>query len=115
MLFIIDGDHRYEGVRRDFLAYRHFVRPGGIIVFHDIVPDHRARYGVDTMRWTGGVPQLWEQLKQQYPHQEFIGNPLQDGFGIGALEYDPQREPGYCPVAINARRELSYECRPSSA
>jgi len=92
-VLFIDGDHRYEGVRKDFLAYRHFVRPAGIIVFHDIVPDHRARYGIETIRWTGGVPQFWEQLKQHYPHREFIQNPSQNGFGIGALQYDPSVDP----------------------
>ena len=36
-LLFIDGDHNYEGVKKDFLKYRHLVREEGIIVFHDIV------------------------------------------------------------------------------
>ncbi len=32
---IIDGDHSYEGVKRDFENYVSLVRPGGLIVFDD--------------------------------------------------------------------------------
>ncbi|ADV64753.1 O-methyltransferase-like protein [Desulfurococcus mucosus DSM 2162] len=34
----IDGDHSYEGVKRDFEMYSPLVKKGGIIAFHDIVP-----------------------------------------------------------------------------
>ncbi|GBD03455.1 hypothetical protein HRbin19_00741 [bacterium HR19] len=37
-LLFIDGDHSYEGVKRDFEMYSELVAEGGIIVFHDIVP-----------------------------------------------------------------------------
>src|ERR1700722_6805856 len=33
----IDGDHSYEGVKRDFEMYSPLVRAGGLIAFHDIV------------------------------------------------------------------------------
>src|SRR6056297_2782671 len=33
----IDGDHSYEGVKKDFLNYSPFVVSGGFIGFHDIV------------------------------------------------------------------------------
>ena len=32
----IDGDHTYNGVRKDYEMYSSLVRPGGIIGFHDI-------------------------------------------------------------------------------
>jgi len=32
----IDGDHRYESVKKDFENYHGLVRPGGIIGFHDV-------------------------------------------------------------------------------
>ena len=35
-LLFIDGDHSYEGVKADWEMYREFVRPGGIVAFHDI-------------------------------------------------------------------------------
>jgi hypothetical protein len=34
-LLFIDGDHRYEGVRRDFEMYSPLVGAGGLIAFHD--------------------------------------------------------------------------------
>ena len=34
----IDGDHTYEGVKKDFEMYSPLVKKGGIIAFHDIVP-----------------------------------------------------------------------------
>jgi len=82
---LIDGDHRYDGVRADFLAWRDHVRPGGWIAFHDIVPDERTRSGRDTGNWAGDVPRFWKEIKGDYEHYEFIDNPDQDGFGIGLL------------------------------
>lgn len=83
----IDGNHSYEGVLQDFLLYRHLVRENGFVVFHDIVQDHRARYGRETMRWSGGVPKLWTQLKSLYPFREFVQDYDQDGLGIGVVRY----------------------------
>jgi predicted O-methyltransferase YrrM len=39
-LLFIDGDHSYDGVRRDFLAWTKFLRPGGLLLLHDVCPDH---------------------------------------------------------------------------
>ena len=36
-LLFIDGDHSYEGVKKDYELYSPFVKKGGMIVFHDIV------------------------------------------------------------------------------
>jgi predicted O-methyltransferase YrrM len=89
-LLFIDGDHTYQGVKQDFLSYRHLVREGGIIVFHDVVSDYRTRYGdYSTGRWAGDVPRFWATIKSLYPHYEFVENPEQDGFGIGAMRYSP--------------------------
>lgn len=33
----IDGDHSYEGVKKDWMMYKGTVRPGGIVAFHDSV------------------------------------------------------------------------------
>jgi cephalosporin hydroxylase len=75
----IDGDHRYEGVRQDFLCYRPLVRDGGLILFHDIVESRGGR------AWAGGVPRLWRELAPRYAHREFVRSRQQDGFGIGVL------------------------------
>jgi hypothetical protein len=36
----IDGDHTFEGVTRDLLAYFPRLRKGGIILLHDTNPEH---------------------------------------------------------------------------
>jgi hypothetical protein len=65
------------------------VRPGGLIAFHDIVDDHKTRYGVQSAGWAGGVPQFWLELRRRGESKnfwEFIADPHQDGMGIGVLE-----------------------------
>jgi len=89
-LLFIDGDHSYAGVRQDFLQYRHSVREGGLIVFHDIIPDYFSRYGIKTNRWVGGVPLFWSEIKSLYPSYEFVEDSEQDGLGIGAIRYSAQ-------------------------
>lgn len=86
MLFI-DGDHRYEGVKQDFLLYSQLVRDDGLIMFHDIVPDHQSRYGRPSNRCAGDVPRFWKQLTPHYRHREFVRDPNQDGLGLGILHW----------------------------
>jgi cephalosporin hydroxylase len=88
----IDGDHRYEGVKKDFLFYRRFVKDGGQILFHDIVQEKGLGRA-----WAGGVPKIWKELSPHYPHREFIQNPEQAGFGIGSLTYSSAVQP---PVSM---------------
>ncbi len=76
----IDGDHRYEGVKKDFEMYGPMVRKGGLIAFHDIVEG--------SSEFVGGVPRFWREVRSQYRHAEFIHDPLQGGFGIGVLYVD---------------------------
>jgi predicted O-methyltransferase YrrM len=84
-LLFIDADHTYEAVDADFHAYRGLVREGGLIAFHDIVPDYRSRFGSEEGPWGGDVPCLWAELKAVYPAFEFVGDPEQDAYGIGAI------------------------------
>jgi len=74
---LIDGDHSYEGAKRDFDLYRTIVAPGGMIAFHDIVPGASDK--------VGGVPALWKELRSQFRHREFVRDWNQGGFGIGVL------------------------------
>jgi len=37
-LIYIDGDHTYDGVKRDILDYFSLLAKGGIMVFHDYLP-----------------------------------------------------------------------------
>ena len=84
-LLFIDGDHSYEGVKSDFANYSTLVRPGGLIVLHDIVPDHGTRHGKATASYTGGVPVFWQELKTKHKTSEFVEDPEQDGYGIGIV------------------------------
>jgi predicted O-methyltransferase YrrM len=88
-VLFIDGDHSLEGVSEDFEMYASFVRPGGLIAFHDIVADVFQRNGTPTPSSTGGVPSFWRELKTRHSeYWEFVDDPEQDGFGIGAIRWN---------------------------
>ncbi|RYZ08845.1 MAG: class I SAM-dependent methyltransferase [Myxococcales bacterium] len=74
---LIDGDHSYEGAKRDFELYRHLLGERGFLAFHDIVPGATEK--------VGGVPQLWQELKAQFEHREIVKSWDQRGYGIGVL------------------------------
>jgi cephalosporin hydroxylase len=82
-LLFIDGDHRWDGVRNDFLNYRGFVRDGGLIAFHDICEAQD--------RTSGGVPAFWRLLRSLYQTDEFVDSEDQHGLGIGVIRYDASR------------------------
>jgi cephalosporin hydroxylase len=68
----IDGDHRYEAVKRDYEMYRPLVRKGGVIALHDI------GYAEE-----GGVHKLWDELKPFNFHYELRLHPNKEkGIGI---------------------------------
>lgn len=71
----IDGDHTETGVAQDYNDYKEFVRPGGIIAFHDII-ENQPLPG-------NQVYHFWKKLKQGRAVEEFINDPAQCGFGIG--------------------------------
>jgi predicted O-methyltransferase YrrM len=73
----IDGDHTESGVEADFNDYKEFVRPGGLIAFHDIVEKQPLA--------TNQVYHLWKRIKVGADVQEFVADPDQCGFGIGLL------------------------------
>jgi cephalosporin hydroxylase len=94
-VLFIDGDHTYEGVKKDHDAYRHLVRPGGLIAFHDIVEDHQTRFGRSSGGWAGEVPHYWREVKASAGDAqvwEFIADPEQDGMGIGVVQNLVQAE-----------------------
>jgi cephalosporin hydroxylase len=86
-ILFIDGDHSYEGVKQDHTQYESLVRDGGLIAFHDIVPDHRGTQGSDCVGncYAGGVHRYWAEIKDQYAHWQFVESWAQNGFGIGVL------------------------------
>jgi predicted O-methyltransferase YrrM len=70
----IDGDHSYEGVKKDFEMYSPLVRKDGIIAFHDIVPS-----GYPT------VYKFWNQVKEKYEYLEIVKDRNQNCYGIGII------------------------------
>jgi predicted O-methyltransferase YrrM len=77
-LLFIDGDHSYEGVERDYLAYSPLVRDGGVIAFHDIVPGIEAN--------VEGVPRFWQKLRRTAEVEELVQDWGQGDCGIGLLQ-----------------------------
>lgn len=100
-LLFIDADHSFNGALADFRAYRSLVAPGGLIAFHDIVPDAELR-GLPGSREIGGeVPILWEILSSQFERREFVYDWNQYGKGIGVIRNNPSTAvslwpEGYC-------------------
>lgn len=73
----IDGDHSYEGVKKDFNMYSNLVKDGGIIALHDIVsqtsdPECQVRI-------------FWNEIKHKYKTKEIIYSKTQPWGGIGVI------------------------------
>jgi predicted O-methyltransferase YrrM len=76
---MIDGDHTYAGVKRDFELYAPLVSPGGAVAFHDILPNpFNPEIEVD---------RFWQEVKNTGNFCEIIRRPDQRQFGIGLLSY----------------------------
>lgn len=89
----IDGDHTYEGVKRDFEMYEPLVGDGGLIALHDIVPatgrpDDRQLAGLaecDELYLGGDVPAFWADLKRTHEVEEIVADRDSGKFGIGVV------------------------------
>ena len=65
-MIFIDGDHSYDGVRRDFELFRPFMKPDAFVVFHDTAWDISPR--PEHARAQMGVPRFVEELRRDgYP------------------------------------------------
>jgi len=73
----IDGDHSYNGVKRDFEMYSPFVRKGGLIAFHDILKN--------PIETNVEVYSFWNEIKKSYNYQEIVNDPGQNWAGIGLI------------------------------
>lgn len=74
----IDGDHTYEGVKKDFEMYGPLVKESGIIAFHDI-DVHSPETGCE-------VSKFWREIKGNYISKEIVKDWGQKGCGIGVLK-----------------------------
>lgn len=72
-LLFIDGDHTYEGVRRDFELYSPLVGPRGLIALHDVA-EHAPEMGV-------GVHRFWLELQRGHRTRTLLDPGGDRGFG----------------------------------
>ena len=73
----IDGDHTETGVAQDYNDYKEFVRPGGLIAFHDILENQPFA--------DNQVYHFWKKVKTGAVTEEFVNDRAQCGFGIGII------------------------------
>lgn len=76
-VLFIDGDHTYEGVKKDFDNFSPFIRKNGIIAFHDIIehpPESNCK-----------VSQFWNEIKNNYDYKEIIIRKDENWAGIGII------------------------------
>jgi hypothetical protein len=78
----IDGDHSYEGVKRDLNIYSPLVRSGGLVAFHDIFP--LAPGTGDGLEDPGDVWRFWAELDVE-GKREFVDPESHGGMGIGVI------------------------------
>lgn len=85
-VLLIDGDHSFEGVSLDFYRYSPLVKPGGLILFHDIRPEPNPGNVPD---WPDdSVRRFYESLcAAGWEHEELPGR-----YGMGVLRV-PSRVP----------------------
>lgn len=72
----IDGDHSYEGVGADFDTYAPLVRPGGLVLLHDVANRDPA---VEVPRWWADRFPRGEVIALRAPRQPY-------GFGVVRIE-----------------------------
>lgn len=77
----VDGDHTPVGSMRDFEIYSPLVRPGGLVVFHDIVESDSFK--THNIR----AYETFRTLSQRYKSKAIIedNNPLIGEMGIGII------------------------------
>lgn len=74
---LIDGDHRYEGVKRDFDLYS---PPARCVAFHDIAGEGQTTKTPE--RLPVEVPRFWREIREGFRHREIISPRSRMGIGV---------------------------------
>lgn len=76
----VDGDHTYEGVKRDIINYYPLLAPGGIMMFHDYLPPLNPENSRAILFHHGGnepgIRQACQELMEETYQCEIIDIPL---------------------------------------
>jgi predicted O-methyltransferase YrrM len=90
-VLFIDGDHRYDSVKADFFGYCELVRPGGLIVLHDVLAlaevhafwrELEARYTTEIIRDPAGFAPVLAGIQGRAPGRPGERTPLAYGLGL---------------------------------
>ncbi|WP_435098992.1 O-methyltransferase [Halorubrum sp. N11] len=97
----IDGDHSFEGVKKDFHMYKQLLSDDGVIALHDIIhhpddPDIVRERKMNTdakdrhLNWgiahpDVNVKKFWDEVCEEYKTKEIVSHPDQTWGGIGVV------------------------------
>lgn len=75
-VILIDGDHAYDSVKKDFNNYKSFIDKKGLIIMHDINLEN------------SGSKKFWMELKKskKYYFKEIICANYKFNYGVGILQ-----------------------------
>ncbi len=98
-LLHIDGLHTYDAISHDFRSWFQKVKPGGIVLLHDVMVRH-ANFGI----W-----KLWEELQIEFP-DSFTFN---HSWGLGVLRKpsDGNKLPEFLDFLFHSSSETHEQIR----
>lgn len=76
-VLMIDADHSYEGVKRDYELYSPLLSKDGFVAMHDVIPN---RFDPEIE-----VHRFWDELKAATSTEELVHDYAQGNLGIGIV------------------------------